>query len=219
MRQLLKSKWKPGCMIVLFYLINFGLWELIALIISDEWASFAVYAVLFVATVALFRKELSCKWTEWKESQLKNKSFYAALALCLVLDLVLSAALLAAAAQFSLDILPQNNENVKSQFAAIPAFLTAVQTCVFAPVIEEMTFRHSMIGVPGTKLQTMVLCAISVILFDWIHIFRFSEFFYYLMPAIILTAFYAKYKNVWASIMLHSSINILGTIALILDIL
>nr|MDE7220880.1 hypothetical protein [Oscillospiraceae bacterium] len=128
MAQLLKSKWKSGCMIVLFYLINFGLWELIAPIISDQWASFAVYAVLFVATVALFRKELSCKWTEWKESQLKNKSFYAALALCLVLDLVLSAALLAAAAQFSLDILPQNNENVKSQFAAIPAFLTAVQT-------------------------------------------------------------------------------------------
>lgn len=219
MLQFLKPKWKPACMIALFYLINFGLWELIAPVISEAWASFAVYVVLFAVTVALFRKELSCKWTEWKESQLKNKSFYAALALWLLLDLVLSAVLLAAAVQFNLDILPRNNENVKSQFAAIPAVLTAVQTCVFAPVIEEMTFRYSMIGVPGTKRQTIILCAISIILFDWIHIFQFKEFFYYLMPAIILTTFYAKYKNVWASIMLHSSINILGTIALILDIL
>lgn len=206
-------------MIVLFYLINFGLWELIAPVISDEWASFVVYAVLFVVTVALFRKELSCKWTEWKESQLKSKSFYAATALWLFLDLVLSAVLLAAAAQFDLDILPQNNENVKSQLAAIPTFLTVIQTCIFAPIIEEMTFRYSMIGVPGTKRQTILLCAVSIILFDWIHIFQFKEFFYYIIPSIILTTFYAKYKNVWASIILHSSINILGTIALLFNIL
>ena len=46
MAQFLKSKWKAGCMIALFYLINFGLWELIAPVISDEWASFAVEVLL-----------------------------------------------------------------------------------------------------------------------------------------------------------------------------
>ena len=219
MMQFLQSKWKSGLMIALFYLINFGLWELIAPIISDEWASFAVYVILFAVTIVLFRKELLHRWMEWKEGPLKSKSFYASLALWLVLNLVLGAVLLTAAAQLDLDILPQNNENVKAQLAAIPAFLTTVQTCIFAPVIEEMTFRYSMIGVPATKRQMILLCIVSIILFDWIHIFQFKEFFYYLVPAIILTTFYAKYKNIWASIMLHSSINILGTIALIFNIL
>ena len=219
MMQLLQPKWKPGLMIALFYLINFGLWELIAPIISDEWASFSVYVILFVVTIVLFRKELSYRWKEWKEKHLKSKSFYGNLVLWLILDMVLSAVLLAAATQFKLDILPQNNENVKSQFAAIPQFLIAVQTCIFAPVIEEMTFRYSMIGVPGTKRQTILLCFISIILFDWIHIFQFKEFFYYLAPAILLTTFYARYKNVWASILLHSAINILGTAALLFNIL
>ena len=219
MTQFLKSKWKSGCMIALFYLINFGLWELIAPIISDEWASFAVYVVLFAVTIVLFKKELPCEWMEWKSGPLRSKSFYASLALWLVLNLVVGAVLLTAAAQLDLDILPQNNENVKSQLVAIPAFLTAIQTCIFAPVIEEMTFRYSMIGVPGTRRQLVLLCVVSVILFDWIHIFRFTEFFYYLVPALILTAFYAKYKNVWASIILHSSINLLGVIVLLFNIL
>ena len=219
MAQFLKSKWKAGCMIALFYLINFGLWELIAPVISDEWASFAVYVLLFAVTIALFRRELLDRWTEWKAGPFRSKSFYAHLALWLVLDLVLSAVLLAVAAQLGLDILPRNNENVKAQFAAIPAALTAGQTCIFAPVIEEMTFRYSMIGVPGTRRQLVLLCVVSVILFDWIHIFRFTEFFYYLVPALILTAFYAKYKNVWASIILHSSINLLGVIILLFNIL
>ena len=39
--------WKRIAVILFFYLINFGLWELIASIISDEWASFMVYVTLF----------------------------------------------------------------------------------------------------------------------------------------------------------------------------
>ena len=40
--------WKRIAVILFFYLINFGLWELIAPIISDEWASFMVYVILFL---------------------------------------------------------------------------------------------------------------------------------------------------------------------------
>jgi len=81
----------------------------------------------------------------------------------------------------------KNNESVKTKMASVPIVLTIIQGCIFAPVIEKMTFR-------------------------------FSEFFYYLLPSLILTIFYTRYRNVFASIMLHSAINIVGYIGLIVAI-
>lgn len=37
-----------------------------------------------------------------------------------------------------------------------------------------------------------------------IHIVSIPEFFYYIVPSVILTLFYVKHRNVFASIMLHS---------------
>lgn len=54
--------WKRIAVILFFYLINFGLWELIAPIISDEWASFMVYVILFLIVIALFHRELKEEW-------------------------------------------------------------------------------------------------------------------------------------------------------------
>ncbi|MDE6125270.1 MAG: CPBP family intramembrane metalloprotease [Eubacterium sp.] len=217
--KLLKDNWKRLLIIILFYLINFGLWELIAPTVSGEWASFIVYVVLFVVVLTVFHKELSEEWKDLKASQLKSKKFYLNLVAWLIADLVFTMLLLYVVEKFKLDILPKNNENVKAQMVSVPIALTVIQGCIFAPVIEEMTFRFSVIGKPKTRIGANVASVISIFLFDCIHIVRFPEFFYYLLPALVLTIFYTRYRNVFASIMLHSAINIVGYIGLIFGIL
>ena len=206
--KLLKGNWKRLLIIILFYLINFGLWELIAPIVSGEWASFIVYVVLFVVVLTVFHKELSEEWNDLKIHQLKNRKFYLNLVGWLIVDLVFAMLLLYVVDNFKL-----------AQMVSVPIVLTVIQGCIFAPVIEEMTFRFSVIGKPKTRIRTSVVSIISILLFDCIHIVQFSEFFYYLLPALVLTIFYTRYRNVFASILLHSAINIVGYIGLIFGIL
>lgn len=217
--KLLKDNWKRLLIIILFYAINFGLWEFIAPIVSGAWASFIVYVVLFSVVLMVCHKELSEEWNDWKVHQLKSRRFYLSLVGWLIVDIVFGMLLLYLADRFSLNILPENNENVKAQMVSVPVALATIQGCIFAPVIEEMTFRFSVIGKPKTRIKAGVASVISIFLFDCIHIVQFPEFFYYLLPALILTIFYTKYRNVFASIMLHSAINIVGYIGLIFGIL
>ena len=49
-----------------FYLINFGLWELLKGYIGPEWDSFLVYVILFPLIIAIF----------WKEIRMEGVFFY-----------------------------------------------------------------------------------------------------------------------------------------------
>ena len=51
--EIFSKNWKQITVVLSFYLINFGLWELIAPVISAEWASFAVYVILFLLVIIL----------------------------------------------------------------------------------------------------------------------------------------------------------------------
>ncbi|HPF82618.1 MAG TPA: type II CAAX endopeptidase family protein [Bacilli bacterium] len=214
-----KNEWKELVLIILFYSINFGLWEIIAPIVSKEWASLIVYVILFILVIIIFKKELVNEWKELKSKQFKNRKFWLNILIFLILDLFLSGLLIYLTSKLKLDILPQNNSTVKEQMIAVPIILTIIQGCIFAPVIEEMTFRFSIINKRDNKINLVIAFIISIVLFDCIHIVRIEEFFYYLLPSLILTSFYVKYKNVFASIILHSIINIVGYIALIIGLL
>lgn len=214
----LKNTWKRITMIALFYLINFGLWEIIAPVISNEWASFVVYVILFGIVIMLFYKELKEEWKAILKDKLSDKKFYLGLLIVLIVDLLLSVVVLQVANIFP-QIMPANNENVKTQMASVPIILTVIQGCIFAPVIEEMTFRYGIIGKPRTKQALVILTILSIILFDCIHIVTVPEFFYYIAPAVILTLFYVRHRNVFASIMLHSLINIVGYLALLVGVM
>ncbi|WP_029324214.1 CPBP family intramembrane glutamic endopeptidase [Butyrivibrio sp. AE3004] len=210
---------KRICMIAAFYLINFGLWEIIAPIISGEWASFMVYVLLFVFVIFMFHKELKKELVEIANTKLKDRSFYLRWLIVLAIDLMLTMVVLWLANTYCNAILPVNNENVKNQLNAVPVSLGVIQGCLFAPVIEEMVFRYSIIGKPKSKSMWIIFSIISIVLFDCIHIVATLEFFYYLTPAIFLTLFYDWNKNVLASILLHSSINIVGYLALLVGVL
>lgn len=211
--------WKQLAIIFLFYLINFGLWEIIAPIISNEWASFIVYVILFLVVIALFYRELKEEWISIRTNKLSDKRYYLELIIVLVIELVLTVVILWVAQNVWIEILPANNESVKNQMASVPVILSVIQGCVFAPVIEEMTFRYGIIGKPKSKYVLFITTVVSIVLFDCIHIVRLPEFFYYIVPSVILTLFYVKHRNVFASIMLHSLINVVGYLSLLIGIL
>ena len=206
-------------MILAFYAINFGLWEVLVLFISNEWASFGVYVVLFPVALLLLGKQLKKEWQVFTTSLKTNKYFLVELILALIAYVLLNGIVVGIASACGLNMLPQNNENISTQLQSIPVFLTFIQTCIFAPVIEETTFRYSIIGQveKENKWLVYVLCIVSIVMFDAIHIFKFDEFFYYLAPAIVLTGFYIRRKSVMASIILHSTLNVIGTLLLMVQ--
>ncbi len=216
---LVNKYWKRVAVLALFYLINFGLWELIAPIISGEWASFAVYVVLFTVVLLLFRNEIKDEWNEFRSEIIGEKSFKLWLVMALVIELTLSVAVIMLAAKWLPAIMPENNENVKNQMASVPVVLTVFQGCILAPLIEEMTFRYGIINKPESRRMLIILELISIVLFDCFHIVRFPEFFYYLVPSVVLTSFYAKYRNVFSSMVLHSLINVVRYAALLVGVL
>lgn len=218
--KILAEEWKRILAIIVFYLVNFGLWELIAPVVSGEWASFMVYVILFCYIILFYRKELMNEWKIFKSDHLKDKAFFFKTILFFVCYFLLSLVMLITVSKFNLDILPENNENVKNQMTAVPVALAMIQGCIFAPVIEEMVFRYSIVGKERRKSQLIFLCVLSLILFDCIHIVRISEFFYYLFPSVLLIGFYVSNKNnPFASMFLHSIINVGGYISLLLGIL
>ena len=103
--------WKRIAVILFFYLINFGLWELIAPIISDEWASFMVYVILFFIVIALFHGELKEEWNFIRNTKLADKKYYVGLIIILIIELVLTLVILWIAQNMWVEILPVNNEN------------------------------------------------------------------------------------------------------------
>ena len=114
------EKGKRFFLVVVFYVINFGIWELIAPVVSDEWASFLVYAALFIVVLIVCHKEMLEEWKNINTHQLKDKKFYLDLAGWLMADLILTILLLSAIEKMGLDILPKNNESVKTQMASVP---------------------------------------------------------------------------------------------------
>ena len=219
MNSLFETYGKRVGIIILFYVINFGLWEIIAPAVSGEWASFVVYVLLFVIVVLLFCKEIREAWLDIVSIQLKNKRFYMKWLIFLAIDLALTIVVVLLASKYFPAIMPVNNENVKAQLDSVPILLGVIQGCVFAPVIEETVFRYSIIGKPESKSKLVILTIISIVMFDCIHIVAPLEFFYYLVPAIILTLFYNWNKNIIASMLLHSSINVIGYVALLSGLL
>lgn len=201
-----------------FFLINFGLWEVfVANGISTAWASFFVYAVLIVVVILIWNKKLLTEWKRFTSEMKDWKKFFFELVIWLVIAMALAYLLqylVSGTAQTS------NTETVGTMVDVIPPILSGIMISIFAPIIEELTFRESLIGFVDKKNKTLLLImmVVSIIVFDCIHLFRWQEFFYYLPLSIALTVFYVKHnRNVYASIIMHALLNLPGVILMIIN--
>ncbi|EOI58213.1 CPBP family intramembrane glutamic endopeptidase [Enterococcus gilvus] len=206
--------------IVIFFLINFGLWEIIVhLGMSNSWASFTVYLVLFIIILFIWKENIPNSWTRFKSETGNWKKFFLSTVVWLVIAIALSYFL-----QFLVSGTSQtdNTETVGNMANTIPPILTCIMLSVFTPFIEEFTFRESFMGFVDKEnkvlLTTMTL--LSIIIFDCIHLYNWREFFYYLPLSIALTMFYRKHnRNIFSSILMHSMANLPGAILMIVGIL
>lgn len=76
------------------------------------------------------------------------------------------------------------------------------------PVIEEMFFRHILIGKLSAYAPTWLVASISAALFAYMHSHQWQDFFMYLPLSIVLTFVYVKSgKNVAYSWLFHALNN------------
>ena len=207
--------------IVLFYLINFPLWDfLVAKSMPEEWASFTVYSLLFVIVLALNFKSLQEKFRELSVNTKNKFGFLLKLLAIIVISYVaMTLLVLIFDKVFNISILPQNTENLKSNSEKMPKIITFVMMTIFAPIIEEYVFRESFIAWvdKDKKVLLATVTVISVIMFDLIHVINFFEFFYYIPLSVSLTyVYWDNERNVSSSIIMHSLTNALGFVMMLI---
>lgn len=206
--------------VVFFFLINFGLWEvLVATGINRSWASFTVYAVLIAVVIAIWNKELLSKWDQFKKEIKSWRIFFIELLIWLA-----ASSVLAYMFQYIVNgsFKTQNTETVGTMADTIPPILTCIMMSIFTPFIEELTFRQSLIGWvnKSNKAVITIMAIISIIVFDCIHLYELREFFYYLPLSIGLTTFYIKNnRNIYSSIIMHALANLPGAVMMIIGIM
>lgn len=206
--------------LILFFLINFGLWEVIVFLgMPNAWASFTVYLLLFIIILLIWRNKLPNDWTRFKTETTNWKQFFLTAIVWLIIAIAFSYIL-----QFLVSGTSQtdNTETVGSMADTIPPILTCIMLSVFTPFIEEFTFRESLIGWvdEGNKVFLTMMTILSIIVFDCIHLYNWREFFYYLPLSIVLTLFYRRYnRNIFSSIIMHAMANLPGAILMIIGIM
>lgn len=205
---------------VLFFLVNWGLWEVLVIQgMEESWASFTVYAVLIVIVISIWNKSLLNEWIRFKDERKNWKKFFSELLVWLVIAIVLAYVF-----QYIVNgaFKTDNTKTVGNMVDSIPPILSCLMMSVFTPFIEEITFRKSLIGWIDKRNKTglIIMMIVSIILFDSIHLFRWQEFFYYLPLSIALTLFYVKHnRNIYSSIIMHATMNLPGAILMILGVM
>ncbi|UEX90525.1 CPBP family intramembrane glutamic endopeptidase [Staphylococcus ratti] len=108
------------------------------------------------------------------------------------------------------------NEQLIEQLFSIPQMLpfNFLLIVLLGPIVEEIFFRHILIGELGKKFNFIVMSLISVILFSAIHLVSFSnwvDIFDYLIIAIPLVFLYMKYsRNLGVAIAYHMLNNLVS---------
>jgi CAAX amino terminal protease family protein len=79
---------------------------------------------------------------------------------------------------------------------------------VGVPLVEEMFYRHILIGKLSAYAPTWLVASISATLFAYMHSHQWQDFFSYLPLSIVLTLIYVKSgKNVAYSWLFHALNN------------
>lgn len=93
---------------------------------------------------------------------------------------------------------------------ASPIWVTAICTCVLAPILEEIVFRKLIIDrvKPFGELRA---CLVSALIFGLFH-GNLRQFMYAAAIGFIFSYVYVKTNNIVYSIAMHAGINLLGSV-------
>lgn len=165
--------------------------------------NFANYLVLFTLVILFYRKDIS------KYFKNLNKKF---LKLIITIILVAIATIIIAAilnTVFNITT-SANQEAVKSTIADNMA-ISFLATIILGPMVEEVVYRHILLGKLSNIVPTAIATIISIIIFAAVHTGFKIEIIMYLPLSIGITSIYLLFKkNFIASYIFHVLWNLMA---------
>lgn len=165
----------------------------------------AVDTVFLIIVLALFSREFFPAF-----SYLRTRPF---LKILLLFGLWILVVIIQAATRIALyGINPPIADNQQAVINAIFDGGTGLVFCFFVaigvPMVEEIFYRHILIGKLSAYAPTWLVASISAALFAYMHSHQWQDFFTYLPISIVLTLVYVKSgKNVAYSWLFHALNN------------
>ena len=165
----------------------------------------AVDTVFLIIALALFSREFFPAF-----SYLRTRPF---LKILLLFGLWILVVIVQAATRIALyGINPPIADNQQAVINAIFDGGTGLVFCFFVaigvPMVEEIFYRHILIGKLSAYAPTWLVASISAALFAYMHSHQWQDFFSYLPISIVLTLVYVKSgKNVAYSWLFHALNN------------
>ncbi|QQK08801.1 CPBP family intramembrane glutamic endopeptidase [Miniphocaeibacter halophilus] len=207
---------------ILFLLTYFFIFEIIGLFafvlvymfipLSDSYVDLlyelSFYAVLTGMGISYYKDDLIECFNKFKKHWFK------------IILILLGITIIDTYLEYFMDIIfklpiPENQEGLNEAFMEFPIF-ESITTVIFAPFIEELVFRHILIGKLSGRISTISAAIISIVLFAFVHSGFSISFLSYITGSIILALIYIKSgKNVVVSIIYHMIWNLLATITMI----
>ena len=110
------------------------------------------------------------------------------------------------------------NEMALDQLFKVHAFIpfAFLLIVIVGPIVEELVFRHILIGELGKKFNFIVMGIISAVLFTYIHVtdakspFEFGA--YFILAIALVSVYLISKRNLAASISLHMLNNLVSFI-------
>ena len=165
----------------------------------------AIYTVLLIVVLAFFAREFFPAF-----SYLRTHPF---LKILLLFGLWILVVIVQAATRIALyGLNPPVADNQQAVINAIFDGGTGLVFCFFVaigvPMVEEIFYRHILIGKLSAYAPTWLVASISAALFAYMHSHQWQDFFTYLPISIVLTLVYVMSgKNVAYSWLFHALNN------------
>ncbi|WP_462273884.1 lysostaphin resistance A-like protein [Filifactor alocis] len=168
------------------------------------------YTLLFCITMSLYGKDVWDSFAYLKQKPFKKIFF--------VLFLYISSLLLLFVLLYVLDIPPEQTENnqiVLEYVKSVPFLWALILISVFGAIVEEVVFRHIMIGHFSKKIPTFLAVSLSMTCFVLLHSFHYPELVHYIpLTLMITTSYLVSEKNMSISFLFHFINNAISVIAL-----
>lgn len=166
-----------------------------------------IQAGLLIIALLLYRKHLVSEWHRFRQENPDMKAVLKKMGLAF-LGIILLRMITMVVLNLFMDIesLGQNQQALNEMSKQMPVWGISFMTVIFAPVVEELTFREAILGNLAGKRRSLVILAtlFSIILFTALHSMVWADFLIYLPLALTLTYFYFYYnRNVIGSMLFH----------------
>lgn len=208
-KHLTRSDWARIAIFGIPYAVFFLLGAVPMFLFPESWnltaINLAVDTVFLIIVLALFSREFFPAF-----SYLRTRPF---LKILLLFGLWILVVIVQAATRIALyGLNPPVADNQQAVINAIFDGGTGLVFCFFVaigvPMVEEIFYRHILIGKLSSYAPTWLVASISAALFAYMHSHQWQDFFTYLPISIVLTLVYVMSgKNVAYSWLFHALNN------------